>query len=337
MKTFFTVGLALLTGPALAQSPSCQLVGNIIGLGTRPIEYRYTRQEHTHTDTIQVVNDHFARSIVGGDGNLGTLWFQASLTGGFDTLPVWVEPGKVSVSGSADKLNYLSATGTPENDVLAACKRAVLAAPRQEGKTTRDFVRAHPAARASAYLLLEQTGNNPAVSAATYRQLLQGFAPAVQQSWFGQQANVRIQILENQPSVGKPAPAFVLPDTAGTMVSLATYRGHYVLLDFWGHWCHPCLEAMPELHLLYQHYQPKLTLIGVARERDTVKWKEAIRQHHVPGLQVSELQSGEGPVMTRYNVGAYPTYMLLDQQGTLLLSTSSLGEVQKMLTTLTGL
>ena len=47
------------------------------------------------------------------------------------------------------------------------------------------------------------------------------------------------------------APAFDLPAVDGTRLSLESLRPRWVLLDFWGTWCGPCVEEMPKLQALY--------------------------------------------------------------------------------------
>lgn len=351
MKLLLPLGLAtLLASPTLAQT---QLTGNITGMGTRTAEYRYTRQGKDYTDTLRVVNGHFAQSIPVTDDGMGTLVFREASRSMY-MQSFWVEPGTVHFQGTAQQLNQLDATGTPENNVLSAYNHTVQwkdygkplksaadyqALEAQQAQDTRQFIKAHPAARTSAYQLYWQTMTQPTYPVAEYEKLLQGLKPAVRQSWYGQQSAKRVVILRNQPTIGKPVASFTLADTAGTQHSLATYRGKYVLLDFWGHWCGPCVRAMPKVNALHQQYADKLTIIGIAMEdlSDAPLWKKAIRQHQVPGLQLSELQADKGPVITSYNINAYPTYLLLDPQGKLVAKTNDVDEMTKKLAALGAL
>ena len=351
MKPLLHLALAaLLAGPACAQT---QLTGDITGIGTRTAEYHYTRQGKDYTDTLRLVNGRFAQAISATDDGMGTLLFRMP-GGSIEMVRFWVEPGTVHLQGTIEQLGKLEATGTPENKVLSEYNRTVQwkdygtplkseadyqALQAKQAQDTRQFIKAHPAARTSAFQLYEQTMSQPSHPLAEYEKLLQGLKPAVCQSWYGQLAAKRFVILRNQPTIGKPVANFTLADTAGTQHSLATYRGRYVLLDFWGHWCSPCVRAMPKVNALHQQYADKLTIIGVAMESASSAplWKKAIRQHHVPGLQLSELQSDEGPVIIGYNINAYPTYLLLDPQGKLVARTNDVDEITKKLATLTGL
>ena len=339
------LGLAtLLASPTLAQT---QLTGDIAGMGTRTAEYHYTRQGQDYTDTLRVVNGHFAHSIPATDDGMGTIIFR-NAAGSYESQQFWVEPGTVHLQGTAQQLNKLDATGTPENNVLSAFNHTVYwkdnskslkpaASYRerqaQQALDARQFIKEHPAARTSAYQLSEQMLMQPDYSVDQYEKLLQGLKPAVRQSWYGQQAAKRLVTLRNQPTVGKSVANFSIADTAGVQHSLATYRGKYVLLDFWGHWCHPCIEAMPKVNALHQQYAEKLTIIGIALEdaKSVALWKKAIRQHQVPGLQLSELQGIGSPVITGYNINAFPTYLLLDPQGKLVARANDVDEITKQL------
>lgn len=348
MKTYLSLGLAtLLASPTLAQT---QLTGDIVGLGTRTAEYHYTRQGKDYTDTVRVVNGHFAQSIPATDDGMGTLMFR-NVPRGVEFLPFWVEPGTVRMQGTLAQLDKLDATGTPENNVLSAYNHAVRwkpspqplkseaddqAAKARQEQETRQFIQAHPAARTSAYLLYWQLRMQPDYPVADYEKLAQGLAPAVRQSWYGQEVAKRLDVLRNRPTVGRPVADFSMADTAGVQHSLATYRGKYVLLDFWGHWCSPCLRAMPQVKALHAQYASKLVVIGVAMEgaNSAPQWKRAIRQYGVPGLQLSELQEDKGPVIAGYNITGYPTYLLLDPQGKLVARTNDVDEMTKQLAAL---
>lgn len=64
--------------------------------------------------------------------------------------------------------------------------------------------------------------------------------------------------------IGKPAPALPFTEKIGPFPGLEKYRGKVVLLDFFAHWCKPCIAAFPELKGLYGEYHPKgFEIVGV--------------------------------------------------------------------------
>ena len=74
------------------------------------------------------------------------------------------------------------------------------------------------------------------------------------------------------PLLDKPAPAFGLPDVSGKKISLASYRGKALLINFWATWCAPCKIETPWLVELRNQYAPQgFEVIGISSEGDDLK------------------------------------------------------------------
>lgn len=75
----------------------------------------------------------------------------------------------------------------------------------------------------------------------------------------------------NLPLMDKPAPAFTLEDMSGKKVSLASYKGKAVLINFWATWCAPCKIETPWLVELRNQYAPQgFEILGVSTEGDNL-------------------------------------------------------------------
>ncbi len=122
---------------------------------------------------------------------------------------------------------------------------------------------------------------------------------------------------------GHKAPDFSLPDTTGKMVRLSSFRGKYVLLEFWASWCGPCRAESPYLKDAFTSYGNKgFTIFSVSCDKaDTKKaWLEAI--HNDGTGQWTQTSSLTG----KYNVAslAYgridniPANFLIDPQGNII-------------------
>jgi cytochrome c biogenesis protein CcmG/thiol:disulfide interchange protein DsbE len=69
------------------------------------------------------------------------------------------------------------------------------------------------------------------------------------------------------PLKGKPAPGFVLEDVSGKKVSLASYKGRAVLINFWATWCAPCKIETPWLIELRNQYAGQgFEILGVSTD-----------------------------------------------------------------------
>ena len=74
-----------------------------------------------------------------------------------------------------------------------------------------------------------------------------------------------------------PAVAFI--DAKGERLSLATFRGHYVLLNLWATWCAPCVKELPAIERLHRAV-PALTIVAVSEGRESAKDTAAFLKAH---------------------------------------------------------
>ncbi|RYY86196.1 MAG: TlpA family protein disulfide reductase [Chitinophagaceae bacterium] len=120
-------------------------------------------------------------------------------------------------------------------------------------------------------------------------------------------------------SAGQAAPDFRMRDTSGREVTLSSFRGRYVLVDFWGSWCLPCRLEAPNLVQAYSYFRGRnLSVLGVAVERSRLEknvWMKAIREDGLPGTQVSDFRFWDSPLLKKYGVAAIPQNVLIDPNG----------------------
>jgi peroxiredoxin/outer membrane lipoprotein-sorting protein len=115
------------------------------------------------------------------------------------------------------------------------------------------------------------------------------------------------------PLVGKPAPPFTLKGVRGSTVSLASYKGKVVLLDFWATWCRPCRIEMPRVEKLYQELKPKgLVVFGVNFAEDPATVKAFLAQNP---YTIPILLDTKGEVGTSYGADAIPTLVVIGKDG----------------------
>ena len=337
--------LTLVATRSVAQP--CQVAGTIGGLGSKPVIFWYTQQGVSRSDTVRARGDRFAYVAQPSDDGQISLYISGNRYAKF-----WYEPGKLAVTGNVAEPWKLTITGTPENNLLnqynhevewkyePADKTQPLPAglKEQRRQAALQFIKSHPTSRTSTDALYWQLMMNEKL-AADYEQVFTSLPVASQRSQQGQRVAEHLTAIHDQPLVGRVAPNFSIADTAGVPVSLATYRGKYVLLDFWGHWCGPCLESMPKLKAMRTQYADRLAIIGVALEgpREAAKWKQSILTNQLTWPQLSELKGTDSPVIKRYNITAFPTYMLLDRQGVVVARSSDVAEIAQKLATLTDL
>ncbi|SMO57836.1 TlpA family protein disulfide reductase [Solitalea koreensis] len=92
-------------------------------------------------------------------------------------------------------------------------------------------------------------------------------------------------------------------------------KGKYILIDFWGSWCHPCVESLPDLKKLHEKYKSKnIEFVSIARESDPelVRAKKIINEQKLDWTQLAPKSDN---LMKNYQIQAYPTTMLIDPKG----------------------
>ncbi len=118
---------------------------------------------------------------------------------------------------------------------------------------------------------------------------------------------------------------FRLPDLDGRPVRFQDLDADFVLLDFWGTWCAPCLESIPHLVELQKRYGPtRLRVVGiacedVAPEQRKAKVDEVARKLGINYTVLLSTMDGKPcPVQSSFAIQAMPTMILLNRKGEVL-------------------
>lgn len=116
--------------------------------------------------------------------------------------------------------------------------------------------------------------------------------------------------------IGKPAPAFTLPDLNGGDVSITDFRGKVVLLNFWATWCPPCRTEMSRLNSLKKDFNSKtFEVVTVSTDRTLSPVLDFVRGNNI---SLIVLHDSEIKVSRRYNVFSLPTSFLLNRKGVIV-------------------
>lgn len=243
------------------------------------------------------------------------------------------EPGKHKVEGSQSHSEFnifisafmplaqqLSALANTINNTMPGAERdALMTTYTSSQKTIQNeidkFINGYPKSGIAPFVLnaTYQFNEDPTVLEERFNKL----DATVRASESGKQ--LQDFITESKiGAVGTQSLDFTQPDTTGIPVSLSSFRGKYVLVDFWASWCRPCRDENPNVVENYNKFSKKnFTVLGVSLDRpgQKEKWLEAIYTDKLTWTQVSDLQFWNNAAAQLYKVKGIPQNFLVDPQG----------------------
>ncbi|HEY0679953.1 MAG TPA: TlpA disulfide reductase family protein [Chitinophagaceae bacterium] len=121
---------------------------------------------------------------------------------------------------------------------------------------------------------------------------------------------------EESSWTGKSAPDLTLPDVNGKPVKLSSFKGKYVLVDFWASWCRPCRDENPAIVQAYNRFKDKnFTIVGVSLDKTKEDWLKGIKEDNLTWTHISDLQFWNSKAVEVYKFSGIPFNVLLDPEG----------------------
>jgi thiol-disulfide isomerase/thioredoxin len=177
------------------------------------------------------------------------------------------------------------------------------------------FVMKHAASPVAPFVIIDRFVNyaNPQMVELLYPKL----KPSALKSVYGKQLT-QYRTIAARTAIGA-RPAFAQADTSGKPISLQSFRGKYVLVDFWASWCAPCRKENPFLVAAYNKYHEKgFEVLGVSLDDKKDRWLKAIAADGLPWQQVSDLKGWKNELAVRYGIRSIPANFLLDREGRII-------------------
>jgi peroxiredoxin len=125
--------------------------------------------------------------------------------------------------------------------------------------------------------------------------------------------------IKDSLAVGTTFPGFNEKDVTGQSLSIASYKGKVVMIDFWATWCGPCVGELPNVLKTYgAHHAQGFEIIGVSLDSDQAKLTDFIKSKDMTWQQFFDGQGWKNKLAVKYGIESIPSTFLLDGDGKII-------------------
>jgi len=346
-KILFAIfGVAMLVA---CQPKSYEVTGTLEGATSERVILKKIRKgQPVDVDTTEMVDGAFTFT---GSVEAPELYI-VSVDGKQQPAVFFISNDKINITGNVDELSEIEVSGSTLTDLFMQFNDNVPGQERQK-ELQQEYQMAYMSQDADKQKLLQEEMQSIMEDMRAYfknfvdenvdnecglflagqmaasldleqmRELIAKFEPTMAEHVYFKEMKELLGPLEefeqaqSATEEGAMAPDFTLPSVEGKEISLSSFRGKYVLVDFWASWCQPCRKENPNVVKAYQAYNSKgFEVLSVSVDRDEAAWKKAIEEDGLTWAQV--IASEESGVAKTYAIQSIPSTFLLDKEGKII-------------------
>lgn len=345
-KWFFLLSMFAISG---CQDNTCHVQGKLSGFPGETTVYMLRRTGEFTRDTLmqtEMKNGKFQLNIP------QEMWGEQYELKFGDTrslLSFFAEQGNVRISGDINAIYNASVTGTPANESwnnyleystkinqLRNTESGKIRQSNQPDSVKRilfdqlfretdeaierykdSLAQAEPNSVVSLYLYYQTL---PLMKHEQIDQILARFSPQLETSRYYQEMKKQADLLR-KVAPGVMAPDFEVYTTDGGKVKLSSFRGKYLVLDFWASWCAPCREETVYIKEIYDKFHDSgLEVFSVSLDDNKEAWLKAIQEDGMTWHHGCQLVKGGAttPVAKLYGINGIPAIWVIDPNGKIL-------------------
>lgn len=342
-KTIYVFTSLLLLGACTEKSPSFRLSGHIDGVEKDEMIYLYNNNERADVDSV--VNKEGDFEFTGSVN--GPTYHYVVIRRDKDNViykGFWMENKDISFDGDINNLKQARVEGseiqfeeeqyneqvktyddaiedlygqmkTDDSVIVNGLNNQIDSLSVLKNKETTKFIKLNPDYFYSSYLAKRLVRE---ISHEEGQKVYEMLSEENRNSEYGKLVKDYLDLNKNL-SIGDQIADINLPDIKGKQISLSSFKGKYVLLDFWASWCGPCRRESPYLSKAYGLFKEKgFEIYSISIDKDELKWKKAVAEDYMSWTTVKADGAFDSKPAMMYGVKYIPYNFLIDPEGNII-------------------